>query len=265
MKEQNYDSYYYYDNPVPYKGILIYPVKVKDAILFYMSIPTLLINKNRIPDVKIIQMKYLDYILHLIDKELSEIKDIEDSQIIRQFYSLMCLSFKVKINQIGMLWDENGKAILKVSDYDCGDGIIKDVFITGAEFEDVKKIICGYNMVELPDDTIDPKFEQAVEEARKFRNKNADIMGSLEDQFVCIMISTSLTLDDIKELTIRKYQKILERVDFKLHYQIYKTAEMSGAVEFKQPIKHWRTEIKNDKYEGLIVDYDSTVDKFTQK
>lgn len=265
MSEQKYDSYYYYDDPVPYKDILIYPVKVRDAMLFYISIPTLLINKNRIPDVKIIQMKYLDYILHMIDQELSEINDIENSQIIRQFYNLMCLSLKVKISQIGMFWDENQKAIIKISDYDCGEDGIKDVFINGADFEEIKKIICEYNMVELPDDTIDPKFEQAMEEARKFKNKNADIMGSLEDQFVCIMISTSLTLDDIKELTIRKYQKILERVDFKLHYQIYKTAEMSGNVEFKQPIKHWRTEIKNDKYEGLIVDYDSTVDKFTQK
>jgi len=248
----NYDSYFYYDDPVPYKG------------MFYMSIPTLIINKNRIPDIKIIQMKYLDYILYLINEELEMVKTVGCSQIIQQFYSLLCLSFQIDINQIDIVQDENNKAVLKILNYKNANGEVRDIFLTGSEFDDVKQIICDYNMVELPDEKIDPVFEQAIEDARKFRNKNADIMGSLEDQFVCIMISSSLTLDDIKNLTIRKYQKILERVDFKLHYQIYRTAEVSGA-EFKQPIQHWRAEIKNDKYEGLVVDYDSTVDKFNQK
>ena len=43
-------------------------------------------------------------------------------------------------------------------------------------------------------------------------------MCSLEDQMVCVLISTSLKFEDINKLTIRKFSKILERVDYKLHY-----------------------------------------------
>ena len=66
-----------------------------------------------------------------------------------------------------------------------------------------------------------------------------------------------MKLEDIYNLTIRKFSKILERVDYKLHYQIYKSAEMSGMVSFKDgnPFKHWMADLtKSDKYEEVKVD-----------
>jgi hypothetical protein len=266
----NYDYYYYYDEPVPYiynenipdNNILIHPVRVKESLLFYMCIPVLLIQKNRIPDIKVIKMSYLDYIFSLVVEEVKHLDEVENSQTIRQFNTLMQLCLKINANQIDFVTDENNKAILRLINYEHKDGTVKDVFITASMFDDIKKIICEYNMVELPDDTIDPKLEEALEEARKFKTKNDGIMGSLEDQYVCIAISSSYKLEDIYGLTIRKFRKILERIDHKLHYEIYKSAECAGT-EFKVPIKHWQSEIIRDKYAGLLVDYDSTVDKLT--
>ena len=66
-------------------------------------------------------------------------------------------------------------------------------------------------------------------------------------------------LQDIYELTIRKFSKILERVDHKLHYEIYLGAEMSGMVKFKDEnqIKHWMADLtKSDNYEDVKVDAD---------
>jgi len=260
-----YDLYYYYDKPVPYNDIKIYPIKVEESYLFYMSIPCLLIKKNRIPDIKIIRMSYLDYIYSVLVEEVKHLDDIENSQTVRQFNTLMQLCLKINFNQIDFITDENDKAVLRLNNYECNDGTVKDVFITGSMFDDIKKIICEYNMVDLPDETIDPKLEEALEEARKFKTKNDGIMGSLEDQYVCITLSTSYKFEEIYELTIRKFRKILERADHTLHYKIYKSAEMSGAVEFKTPITHWQGELVHDKYAGLAVDYDSTVDKLTQK
>jgi hypothetical protein len=253
------DRYFYYDKPVPFGHVSIYPIRIYDYIDFYYAVDCLLINKNRIPDVKIIQMSYLDYIYLRILMELRQPE--EDSEnynlhIIEKFLTLISLSLKVKEENITFELDENDKAILVLKDYNG-----KTIKINGKQFDEIKRIICEYNMVDLPDETIDPKLEKALEDARKFKDKNKEKTGSLEDQLICVMISTSLKLEDIENLTIRKFQKILERVDHKLHYQLYKTAEMNGA-EFKIKPSHWMSEIRQDKYAGLIVDYDETINKF---
>jgi hypothetical protein len=68
------------------------------------------------------------------------------------------------------------------------------------------------------------------------------------------MISTELNLDMIKHMSIRKFEKALSRIDFKIHYEIYKEAECSGMVTFKKGIDHWMSDLTNDdKYSDVKV------------
>ena len=70
-------------------------------------------------------------------------------------------------------------------------------------------------------------------------------------------IKVSYKLEDIYKLTIRKFSKMLQRIDHKLHYQIYLSAEMSGMVEFKNKdaIVHWMNDLSNkDEYQDVKVD-----------
>ena len=48
-----------------------------------------------------------------------------------------------------------------------------------------------------------------------------------------------MNIDDVKNLSIRKFYIIGQVMDRKLHYSIYKQASVSGFVEFKQPIIHY--------------------------
>jgi len=106
------------------------------------------------------------------------------------------------------------------------------------------------------DDTyIDPKVEAALREAEEFMNRHKKKIGTLEDQIICVLISTPLNMEDISNLTLRKFSKILQRVDFKMHYEIYKTAECGGFTTFKEPIDHWMSEISNEKYSNTVLDY----------
>lgn len=94
--------------------------------------------------------------------------------------------------------------------------------------------------------------------------QNKQKMCSLEEQMICVLISTSLTMEDIYKLTIRKFEKILQRVDAKLHYQIYLSASMSGMVKFKDDnaIQHWMNDLtKEDKYSDVKVDMDEMRNK----
>ena len=81
---------------------------------------------------------------------------------------------------------------------------------------------------------------------------------------LCVVISSSLTLDDVYKLSIRKFAKILDRIDHKMHYEIYLSASMSGFVQFKNEdaIKHWMADLtRTDKYADVKVDKDEMQSK----
>ena len=60
------EKYRTFDEPVPFKDVLIYPVKVKDYYRFMSNIDILKIDKDKIPDVRVMQMSYLTFILGII-------------------------------------------------------------------------------------------------------------------------------------------------------------------------------------------------------
>ena len=81
---------------------------------------------------------------------------------------------------------------------------------------------------------------------------------------ICVLISTPLKMEDIYKLSIRKFEKILQRVDAKLHYQIYLSASMSGMVKFENEnaIQHWMNDLsEKDKYADVKVDMDTMRNK----
>lgn len=262
-----YEYKMFYDEPIPLKkDLLVYPITVRDYFNFYMCADILTIEKDRIPDIKIIKMTYFDFICDLIIKENQS--DSEYKPMTIKFFSLLELCLKISAENMFIDKDVNGFYFLKLL-YENKNFEEKDDFdiitIDSKEFEIMREIICSQNLIELPDMKIDPEMKKALDEALAFKNKNAKKMGSFEDQIVCILISTNLKCDDIYNLTLRKFQKILQRVDFKLHYEIYKTAESTGSVTFKKPIDHWMSDISNDKYEGLISETEDMVDGFNGK
>ena len=44
----------YYDEPISYKDLIIFPVRMKDYLEFHYAVNCLLVEKNNIPDIKII-------------------------------------------------------------------------------------------------------------------------------------------------------------------------------------------------------------------
>lgn len=144
--------------------------------------------------------------------------------------------------------DSNGKAIFKIN----------GVIYNSEDCDKMTDIIFMQNSIEHIDETIQKEVRDAMDKAKVYKMKqNAYKMCSLEDQMICVLISTPLKMQDIYDLTIRKFSKILERVDHKLHYEIYLGAEMSGMVKFKDEdhIKHWMADLtKSDNYEDVKVD-----------
>ena len=242
-KVGEYDYYLFYDKPIPYKELLIYPATMDRYLDFHFYITCLLLDKNSIPNPEVITMTYLQFLYYMASTT--------ELPYLYMFKEL--LKMVLHIDNDSDLWfgtDPNGKAIFK----------IKGVIYNSDDLNKITDIIFLQNSIEHIDDTIQKEVRDAMEKAKVYKMKQNEYkMCSLEDQMVCVLISTSLKFEDINKLTIRKFSKILERVDYKLHYEIYLSAEMSGMVKFKDEnkLKHWMADLtKSDKYEDVKVDAD---------
>ena len=238
----------YFDEPIPYKELLIYPVTMKDYLEFHLAVSCLLIDKNSIPDVNIISMSYLRFLYY---------QSLENKEpYIYMIKVLLCLVLHIDINEeINFYVDDKDKAFFKV----------RGVEYNADDFDNITKIIFEQNCITPIDETIQKEIRDALEKAEEYKmRQNKQKMCSLEEQMICVLISTPLKLEDIYKLTIRKFEKILQRVDAKLHYQIYLNASMSGMVKFKDEsvIQHWMNDLtKDDRYSDVKVDMDTMRNK----
>lgn len=238
----------YFDEPIPYKELLIYPVTMKDYLEFHWLVSCLLIDKNSIPDINVISMSYLRFLYYNAANN--------DEPYVYMLKMLLCMVLHIEFNEeMSFYVDENDRAFFKV----------RGVAYSGSDFDEIVKIIFEQNCITPIDNTIQKEVRDALEKAEEFKmQQTKQKMCSLEEQMICVLISTPLKLEDIYKLTIRKFEKILQRVDAKLHYQIYLNASMSGMVKFKDEsvIQHWMNDLtKDDRYSDVKVDMDTMRNK----
>jgi len=260
------DINYYinYDLPVPYRNINIYPVTVKEYLLFNAFGESLTVEKNIIPDVKIITMTNLEYLFYstLEKKEITETThpyllwfDRVLHICLKDDKSFESLEESIKRYKL----DENNKPFF----------IIGDEKYTSEDFDKIKIIICNQNLMELPDRTISKEVRDSLEEARKYKEKlSGQNKGSLEDYMISLSIATGWTLEYIYSMTIRKFIKSIKRLDGLIHYKIYLSASMSGMVTFKDTsfIKHWLLgSDDDDKYKDVTMDLETIQSKVSME
>lgn len=232
------DIYNVFDDPIPYKDFLIYPIRMRNYIEFFSYSECLVVDKNSVPDPKVISMTYLEYILTNSTKENYWLGELD---LILKFCLNLERDFKIEYG-----YDENQKIFIKVG----------EKYIYAEDFDEIRFLICEQNMIQLEDYTISKEVRDALKKAQEYKNKSSGVkMASLEDQILCVVSSTAMKVEDISAMTVRKFIKLLERVDHKLHYQIYLQASLSGMVTFKDKsiIKHWMSDLtKNNLNENLI-------------
>jgi hypothetical protein len=245
-----------YDLPIEYKGIKIYPVTVKDYLLFNVYAQCLSLDKNSIPDIKIISMSELEYIYY------STQNNAEEQPYLLWFDRLLSLclkdekSFEKLEESIQRYYmGERDKPFFKIGN---------EVF-DSYDYTKIKEIIAEQNMVELPDFSISKEVRDSLEEARRYKARESKPV-SFEDYLVSLSIATGWKLEDIYTMTIRKFTKSIRRMDNLIHYKIYLAASMSGMVEFKDKsfIKHWLSNLEeNNNFGDVTMDLDSVQGKMS--
>lgn len=228
IKEEIYKNYYEeltFDDPIDYKGLLLYPVSIKKINKFLQSSSVLRIQKEYIPDKEIIKMSYLKFLMTNIDKEKEEYGESLTFDLLA-----LCFMICMRIEEISirLFIDEDGKTKL----------ILNGVEIDENEFDYLRKLILYQNLPNYDDELMNPDLKNDLEEVDKIKNGGEET-EDFEHLIANLVIGTGMNIDDAKNLPIRKFYIIGQVMDRKLHYSIYKQASVGGFVEFKQPITHY--------------------------
>ena len=253
----NIDYFVTFDIPIVYKNITIYPATVKDYGRFMGYAECFSLEKNSIPDPKIISMTELEYLYHLSQTETEKPYLIWFDRILS-----ICLKDDKTFENINesvkrYKYDEKGKPFFTIG---------KEKYIS-RDFIELKNIICKQNLVELPDENISKEVRDSFEKARLYKNKiSGDKPSSLEDYIISLSVVTGWEFDYIYGLSIRKFTKSLKRLDRYIHYKIFLSASMSGMVEFKDKsfIRYWLSGMDDDdRYKDVAVDLTTMQDKIS--
>lgn len=251
----NIDYYLAYDLPVPYKKLNLYPVTVKDYMMFNLYSGCLAIDKNSIPDIKIISMTYLEYLFYISETKAEE----QPFVVLLDRMLSICLkedtSFeKIEDSILRYRYDkESKKPFISIGGQD----------YTSKDFDEIKTIICQQNLIDIPDENISKEVRDSLEQARKYKQKMSGTKpASFEDYLISISCATGWTLDYLFSMTIRKFIKTVTRMDNLIHYKIYLTASMSGMLSDTSFIKHWLASLEeDDPYKDVSMDLDVIQDK----
>lgn len=257
------DRYFTYDDPVPFCGLEIHPVSIRNYNEFLVSNACFLLNKNDDPDG--IKLTHLDYLLKkLQDKEQGQMWSYRFSRLLELIFQfkngLKCeqcgefLTFEqfsaryLEIQKTGNLQDllkcscgGQFKELIRIKKDDKGKSVLvvngKD--ITTKDFMRLRKIVLYQNLPDFKDDSWVHKDIRDDQKAKQeLLSKNGGV-ASLEKKMVCVAAMSSYKLPDIYNMTMRKFIMLLNTIDDAITYTTTRIGAMSGFVKMKNPIEHW--------------------------
>jgi len=245
------NSYFLTDEPVPYRlscgvAINIYPIMVKESLIYNSCIDILQHNKNQSGDINIIKMSYLEYLINCITN--NQIHPYKLITLLKMCLNIEDLSIeykddKIVLGLVEITKDDNGK-----------DKRVVYAWITSKEFDEIKKIILYQNQHDYEDIEVSKDIQKIMEDYYKITS-NGNIKVTLEEKMAFLGTQAGLTKKQILDMTYREFNMRFDLAIDQLEYQINKMAEAGGA-QFKEKIQHFIFKQKVDKLKQFFGDGD---------
>jgi len=227
-------------DPEEYKGLTIYPVKMKDILIFNNVVGCLMLEKNKIPDVNIIKMSYLSFLF-----------------LSAEIHSELIIGLKMLLNLV--LQEPTVECISKNNEVIL---VLNGVEIDGQDFEKIKDIIFNQNLIITDDMMFDEEIEKRLREAEDFLASKQK-PATLEERIFSYGAITHKLYQEIKEMTIYQFNKELERLNLIKNFEVY--TYMMLKCGQSDSIAHWLSHIEDKgKYDHLLMDR-SEFNKVTEK
>ena len=260
------EPYRAFDAPVPYKELLLYPVQAQDYYKFMSSVGVLGIQKNRTPDVRIIQMSYLQFVFGLI---------LNDVEWRKKFIDIMQLCLKVEVAELsnhriqrGSFWNEmgaDGELIFHLNGYevdfiDRNERIfirLNGIELNGAEFDELIRYIHFQNVYDYFDDFINDDVREVIEKFYSMKNKDI-VPPTFEQKIISVMSALGVTKPQVATMTMISVEQLFHSVVRRTDYMIEHNYRAHAMTDKPLPdIEHWAYKSNKERFSEVFVNADS--------
>ena len=260
------EPYRAFDAPVPYKELLLYPVQAQDYYKFMSSVGVLGIQKNRTPDVRIIQMSYLQFVFGLI---------LNDVEWRKKFIDIMQLCLRVEVAELsnsriqrGSFWNEmgaNGELIFHLNGYevdfiDRNERIfirLNGIELSGAEFDELIRYIHFQNVYDYFDDFINDDVREVIEKFYSMKNKDI-VPPTFEQKIISVMSALGVTKPQVATMTMISIEQLFHSVVRRTDYMIEHNYRAHAMTDKPLPdIEHWAYKSNKERFSEVFVNADS--------
>lgn len=205
------EVFYTNDYAIPYKDLVFYPIKIDMWYFYNIFAESLKVPQIASGDIKAISMSYLEYIYYLA----SEKNKVEILFMLGQILLLA-------LHENETYTDENGKEKQTIDFIISKKELrIKDNYYNAKDFNMFREIILTQNGDEIPDETIDSELLEEYYKKLELDNKMSKYKScKFEDNINILVCLTSYTRENVFNLTIRSFKRLLERASLVLDYKI---------------------------------------------
>ena len=283
LEEVDYfrDKYFTYDLPVPFNKLTLYPVSIKDYNEFLSSSACLTLNKN--DDIAGIRMTNIDYLLSKMqDEKEGPMWSLRFTKIIE-----LCLHIKsgLKCPKCGKFMSfeefyikyEDESIIDKNSILNCECGgkyqetikfkenekgkkifVFDGIEVDNQTFDKLRKYIMYQNLPDYKDDSWVDKAIRDDQAAKNELKSRGSGTASLERKIIGVCVNTHWKIEEVMNMTIRKFLMVLGMVDDIMNYTITRTGLMSGFASLPkgETVEHWLYK-KDEGLYGKAMDMDA--------
>lgn len=236
------------DEPIEIiKGLKIYPVSLRDYIMYSACSQVMQIDKNSINDPRIISMSYLEFLIFMIQEDIKS--NVYGTATM--LYTLISIVIKIDKPDITYAEDEKGKLFIS----------IEGVRLYKKDFDIFRKTILYQNSPSYKEEYINPELKADIEKAKELRSRGHK-PKDIEYQIMAVVLGTGMSYEQVLDMTIRRFYIASELIESKMAYQMQMQASMSGFVQFKGEIPHYLSE-SNNGIENDVVDYAQFKDKIS--
>lgn len=239
--------YFYFDKPVDYKlsagEVVIYPIQLTASEIFLSSVGILTIDKNSLPDPKIIQMSYLQFLSEVMFNQASPTFQTNIQQLLNIL--ILCLDLKAPTIQ----YDDFNRPYI----YDN----VRDISIDARQFDDIRRIILYQNLPRYDDEYINPDLKKAMQEQDELKNKNIET-PTLERKMAIITAHSGLSKREQEQMTYRSHCLLFDEVCGEVEFSTVRPIALFGGKD--KELEHWIYKNKKGRFDRYVKSVESYTD-----
>jgi hypothetical protein len=244
--ETLYSNNLMFSEPILWKeNISLYPVLFRQIQDFSFGLESLLYDPMNYEDITLATLPRLYFLTSVAEFEYTNNIDmIYTNPILTNLYlNLRTMLSLVLKNQDYIFVKKNNFWQIRIYHDDEKQSFID---INSTEFEELREIILKQNGCTYSDEFIHNDIKNfMVHEEKSDKNR---IVSTNEDYMEAIMLDMNINHEQaVGSLTMRRFNRLLDKIISRENYKIQQTASMSGMVTFKFDIPHWLGKQRNDR------------------